>query len=87
MGKADKIKFLAHYGLPEKTELSLTDMASLTGHPYEDLLTVFQSAKVYEYIPAAPFSFHKKPKETKAPTDKKAMSAVYKYLLKKYCGK
>jgi hypothetical protein len=80
MGKADK--FLTHYGLPLTTELALTDIAALSGQQYDDLLAVFQAAKVYDYTPAAVFSFHKKTRESKAPTDKAAMYKVYEYLMK-----
>jgi len=82
MGKAYKDKFLTQYGLPMTTELALTDIAALSGRQYDDLLTIFQAAKVYDYTPAAVFSFHKKTRESKAPTDKAAMYKVYEYLMK-----
>lgn len=83
MGKAHKTKFLMQYGLKETTELTLTDIATLSGQPYETLLAVFQRAKVYEFIPAAAFSFHKKTRDTKPISDKKAMDAVYEFLMGK----
>lgn len=82
MGKAYKDKFLTQYGLPLTTELALTDIAALSGHQYDELLTVFQAAKVYNYTPATVFSFHKKTKESKPPTDKAALYKVYEYLMK-----
>lgn len=83
MTKAHKIKFLTQYGLAETTELTLLDIANLSGTDYNTLLTIFQRAKVYEYIPAAAFSFHKKPRETKPISDKKAMESVYEFLMGK----
>ena len=82
MGKSYKDKFLTHYGLPLTTELALTDIAALSGQQYDELLTIFQNAKVYEHTPATVFSFHKKTKESKPPTDKSAMYKVYEHILK-----
>ena len=86
MGKSYKDKILTHYGLPITTELALTDIAALSGLQYDDLLAVFQAAKVYNYAPAA-FSFHKKSKDNKAPTDKAAMYKVYEHILKNIINK
>jgi hypothetical protein len=83
MTKAHKIKFLTQYNLPETTELTLLDIANLSGTDYNTLITVFNRAKVYEYIPASLFSFHKKPRETKPVSDKKAMESVYEFLMGK----
>jgi len=83
MGKVHKTKFLAQYGFSDKTELTLNDISSLTGTPYEILLTIFQRAKVFEHTPASTFSFHKKVRETKAISDTKAMYAVYEFLMGK----
>lgn len=83
MGKAHKTKFLAQYGFNDKTELTLNDISSLTGTPYDVLITIFQRAKVFEYTPASAFSFHKKGRETKPISDAKAMYAVYEFLMGK----
>jgi hypothetical protein len=82
MGKAYKDKFLTHFGLPLTTELALTDIAALCGQQFDTLLLIFQQAKVYEYTPATTFSFHKKSRETKTPTDKAALFKVYEHIMK-----
>jgi hypothetical protein len=83
MGKSHTVKFLTQYGLKEDTVLTLTDIATLTGEPYEKLLTVFQRAKVYEYVPATQFSFHKKARGAKPVSDKKALEVVIEFLMGK----
>lgn len=79
MGKAHRIKFLTQYGLPATTELTISDISALSNISNEILLAVFRNAKVY-VPPMETFSFHKKVKKTKPPTDKAAMDVVYAFI-------